>query len=58
VKVWSNRIAGLAVDALVHAKVVPPEDYDRAVEIVSEEILVRLCLEDFPPTEDAEPTKQ
>ena len=48
-KSWSDRVAGIAVDALLTAKIVKKEDFERAVGIVSEEIYVRLCLEDMPP---------
>ena len=48
-KSWSDRVAGIAVDALLTAKIVKKEDFERAVGIVSEEIYVRLCLEDTPP---------
>jgi len=50
-KVWSDRMARLAVDALVTAKIVPLEQLQRAIEIVSEEIAVRLALQDLPPNE-------
>ena len=43
---WSRSVAGLAVDALVRAKIVGQADFDRACAIVAEEILVRLCLEE------------
>jgi hypothetical protein len=48
---WSHRIAALAVDALVTARLLRKEDFERAVDIVSEEISVRLCLGDVPPVE-------
>ena len=47
-KEWSEKVAGLAVDGLVTAKLLPPESFALAVEIVAEEILVRLCLDDRP----------
>ncbi len=46
---WSEDVAGLAVDALLSAKIVEREQLDLAVEIVAEEIYVRLCLNDYPP---------
>jgi len=46
---WSNRIAGLAVDGLVHPGIVKPEELQRAIEIVGEEIYARLCVRDYPP---------
>jgi hypothetical protein len=51
-KTWSDRMAALAVDALLTAKVVRKEDLERAIEIVSEEISVRLSLGDVPPAEN------
>jgi hypothetical protein len=51
-KAWSDRVAALAVDALLTGKVLRKEDFDRAVAIVSEEILVRLTMGDYPPTDE------
>jgi hypothetical protein len=51
-KNWSDRIAGLAVDALLTAKVLRKEDLSRAIEIVSEEISVRLALGDLPSVQN------
>lgn len=51
-KAWSDRVAALAVDALLTGKVLRKEDFDRAVAIVSEEIFVRLTLRDYPPTDE------
>jgi len=56
-KAWNDRIAELAVDALLTAKLLRKEDFSRAVEIVSEEISVRLTLGDRPPTEKPSPKK-
>jgi hypothetical protein len=50
-KEWSDRVAALAVDALLTGKVVRKEDFERAVAIISEEIAVRLTLGDYPPAE-------
>jgi hypothetical protein len=46
---WSDRIAALAVDGLVTAGIVKRDQFERAVAIVAEEILVRLSLTDYPP---------
>jgi len=54
VKQWCSDVAALAADALVDAKLVRHEECDRATEIIAEEILVRLCLEDYPPRGGAE----
>lgn len=43
---WSRKVAVLAVDSLVEAKIVARVDFDRAVDIVAEEILVRLTMDD------------
>ncbi len=56
-KAWNDRMAELAVDALLTAKLLRKEDFSRAVEIVSEEISVRLALGDRPPTETPSPKK-
>jgi hypothetical protein len=56
-KTWSDRMAGLAVDALLTAKIIQKSDFDWAVEIVSEELSVRLSLGDNPPVEQQSPTK-
>ena len=47
-KTWTERIAGLAVDALLTAKVLKGEDFERAVSIVEEEVRVRLVMGDWP----------
>ena len=49
---WSRGIAVLCVDELARAKIVGAPDFDRAVEIVAEEILVRLTLEDRPTADN------
>jgi hypothetical protein len=51
-KEWSRGVAVLGVDELVRAKIVGAPDFDRAVEIVAEEILVRLALEDRPTADN------
>ncbi len=45
---WSRKVAGLAVDGLLVAKLIGHDGFDRAVEIVAEEIHVRLCANDRP----------
>ena len=47
-KDWSCSVASLVIDALVTAKIVAKTDFDRAVEIAAEEIVVRLSLGDRP----------
>jgi hypothetical protein len=48
-KQWSEKIAALAVDALLDAGLVRRDDFDAAMRVVAEEIFVRLCLKDYPP---------
>ena len=55
VESWSEAVAGLAVDALVDAELIAKENFDRAVAIVAEEILVRLVVGDYPPPEESQP---
>ncbi|HMT08052.1 MAG TPA: hypothetical protein PKA82_08615 [Pyrinomonadaceae bacterium] len=45
---WSERVAGLSVDALVDAGIVSKEDFDSAIDIVREEIYIRLIIDDTP----------
>ena len=49
-------MAVLAVDALVDSGLVRKDDFDQAVEVVAEEILVRLSLRDYPPLEESLPS--
>jgi hypothetical protein len=46
---WCEGRASIAVDALLDANLVRREDFDRAVEIVTEELFVRLIIGDYPP---------
>ena len=46
-KAWSRSVAALAVHDLVAAKIVHQAEVERAIDIVAEEILVRL-LHDRP----------
>lgn len=45
---WTLRVAELAVDALLIAKIVDEADFARAIAIVEEEIRVRLAIGDLP----------
>ena len=49
VRQWSNKVAGLAADALVDRKLITKEQFPRAEEIIAEEVLARLSLLDYPP---------
>ena len=51
---WSRRVAELAVDGLIGKGLVRKEDGGLAVEIIAEEVFVRLCLHDFPPDDVTE----
>ncbi len=46
---WSRDIAILAADALHGAQVLQAADIGRAIDIIAEEIFVRLTLGDYPP---------
>jgi hypothetical protein len=47
--IWCRKVAGLGVESLVMAGLLPKAEYERAKEIVAEEIFVRMCLHDLPP---------
>lgn len=57
---WCENVAALAVDMLVDHGLLKKEDFERAVELVAEEILVRLTIGDYPQGEQdkQEPPKQ
>jgi len=48
-KDWSDNVAALAVDMLIDYGFVRKEDFDKAADVVAEEILVRLSVGDYPP---------
>ena len=50
---WSNRVAALAIDALMDAGIVKREDMQKAIAIVGEEIFARLCVRDYPLAVDS-----
>jgi hypothetical protein len=47
---WCDAIASLCVDALQQAKLTDAADAQKAMEIVAEELLVRISMGDLPPT--------
>ncbi|MDB5336693.1 MAG: hypothetical protein JWN70_2312 [Planctomycetaceae bacterium] len=47
---WCAKIAGLGVDVLVDAGLLAKDEFEPASRIVAEELFVRLCLHDYPPT--------
>ncbi len=49
---WAQMIAELATDGLLSAGLIANDQFERAAEIISEEIFVRLCLHDYPPKFD------
>ena len=51
-RTWSKQVAVLAVDVLLDAGIISQPEFERAVDIVAEEIYVRLSLEDYPPPLD------
>ena len=51
---WTNKIAGIAVDALIDYGSVNEKDREASEEVVAEEILVRLILGDYPPPKQIE----
>jgi hypothetical protein len=50
---WSQRVAGLAVDALVDADLLPREAFEQAAAIVAREVRVRLALDDRPTSDQS-----
>lgn len=49
VNVWCDNVAALAVDVLLDCDLIKRENLEEAIEIVAEEILVRLAIGDYPP---------
>jgi hypothetical protein len=49
---WASSVAAMAVDALVDAGLVAREQFAAARAVVAEEVLVRLCVRDYPPPVD------
>jgi len=43
----SRDLAALVIDALLHAKIVRPEDVERALDIATEEIDARKAVGDY-----------
>ncbi len=52
-EVWCRRSAAFAVDRLVDFGLVPRERFAEAVEVVAEELWLRLVTRDGPPPLDA-----
>ena len=52
-KAWTMKVAVLAVDALVDARLIDQTVFEQAARIVEEEICVRLALGDYPPPQAA-----
>ena len=51
---WCVSVAGLAVDALVDGGVIDRHAFDKGVAIVSEEIYVRLAVQNYPPSTESD----
>jgi hypothetical protein len=49
-KAWSRRVASIALTTCVHAKALAPEQVQPCLEIVAEEIFIRLVIGDRPPS--------
>lgn len=43
----TESLGGLIIDALIDAKIIKQEDFDRALEIAAEEINVRKAIGDY-----------
>jgi len=46
---WCQKIAASAVDALADNSIVDRKQFERARDLVAEEILIRLAMGDRPP---------
>ncbi len=53
VREWCDAVATLGVNVLADAGLVSRADFERAAGIVAEEVFVRLCLLDYPPSPEA-----
>ena len=49
IDIWCNNVAAFAVDVLLDCNLIKRENLQQAIEIVAEEILVRLAIGDYPP---------
>jgi hypothetical protein len=49
IQVWCNSVAEIAVDAMLGCELVKKDNFKLAVDIVAEEIFVRLIVGDYPP---------
>ena len=49
---WCESVAGLGVDMLVDSGLIKKEDFAKAAAIVANEILVRLAMGDYPPSDE------
>jgi hypothetical protein len=52
VRQWCDKMAALGADVLVDASILNKAEFDKAVQILSEELFVRLCLHDYPPSSE------
>lgn len=48
-QIWSNEVAELIADAMIDAELISKEQFENAVEVIGEEIFVRLITGDYPP---------
>lgn len=49
IKAWCTAIAEVIVDELWRGELVEFENFESAVDVVSEELFVRLIVGDYPP---------
>jgi hypothetical protein len=49
---WCEIIGGILADALLDGEIVKNADFEKAKEILAEELFVRLLVEDYPPPYD------
>ena len=50
--VWSESISYILADALLDGEVIKNDDFEKAKEILAEELFFRLLVEDYPPPYD------
>jgi hypothetical protein len=49
IKEWSDQVAAIVVDVLADHGIVKRADFEKATELVAEEIRIRLAINDYPP---------
>jgi hypothetical protein len=46
---WCDGVSQIAVDALLDANLIDRDQFEKAADIVAEEIFARLTVGDYPP---------